>query len=258
MLTKTTFFKSPFILLVLVSGLTFSCQKPRDAEWRPSDWAQHLRDINIEAFNTEALRIFQDIQNADYHFGIIANLNMGDFFSLYGPHPYFSGAYPEATNLAINGAQYHYQSEKNLMFDPGVNPEALVDYFGADINLEIKIGAEKWRFQRYSPQIMKIAKVSPNHHINRWGTTITWDVDTNNQANMLRAVYTLRYANQRPKEGVTYIANNGSWSLDEIMDEDCYEVSLSISQRNTFAFTYRGKRYLFSLQSFDHHTYVVE
>jgi hypothetical protein len=217
-----------------------------------------LSTLNIDGFNAEDLRIFNDVQGIDYHYGIIANSNSGDLFSFYGSHPYFSGLYPEITTINLNGTSFIQDPEHPIMLNPSFDATTLEQFFGDQLDIEITLDNFTWSFQRYSPVIMQANKISSNSWIDRSGSSLTWEVDLNSPSDKVVVMYEKYDLNfSLYDSNMLVVDNTGSFNLNQILDSECEELSISILHGTTCSFNHKGKKYLFSIYSIDHHWYVV-
>lgn len=252
--------KKLLLFSTLLFTLSFSgCKKDQQAS-NPnplSDLDLWLSNLNVDGLNAEALRVFNDVQNIDYHYGIIANSNAGTLFSFYGPEPYFSGLFPEFTSISLNGINFTQDPENHIMLDPNFDASTLNQFFGAELNIEIAIGNDSWSFERYSPEILQAPKITTNSWIDST-STLTWNVDHNSPVQKVIIMYEKSNLNFSDYESdMLVVDNTGSFNLNQILDPECKELSISILQGNTCSFTHKNKKHLFSIYSIDHHKYAM-
>jgi len=251
--------KKLFFFLMLFVTLSFSgCKKEHDNPPNQlSALDRWLSNLNLDGLNPGALRIFNDVQNIDYHYGIIANSNGGSLYSFYGPHPYFSGLFPEVTSITLNGTPFTQDPENHIMLDPNFDASTLEAYFGDDVAIEIAIGNATWSFERYSPEIISGHPITANSWIDSTAT-LTWNVDPNAPAQKVVIMYeksNLNFSNY--ESDMLVVDNTGSFQLSQILDPECKELSISLLQGTTCSFNHNSKKYLFSIFSIDHHKFVT-
>lgn len=226
-----------------------------------------LRDLihNLSSsytLNDEGWRIFDDISDPDYSFGIIDNLNFGHFGTSQNFPIYLSGQTEPNITLTLN----------NQVFNPVQNGDwflrdnNLKNYYGTVVDIDISINGQHYQAQRYIPIPVQVQDLSQNNsiYIDRNGNNLTWNVDPLNAVEKI-ALYYILYNNDEYgssngaySNGVLLLDNNGSFDISSLLTEDATKrISFQVASGNTFSFQHNNLKYLFNIASVDHHEYLL-
>lgn len=212
--------------------------------------------------SAEDRRVYNDLLNPDYTFGIIDNLNFGHFGTSQNFPIYLSGQTESNVTLILNNQALNPRQNGDWF----LRDNQLKSYFGTDVDIDISIDGQNYQAMRYIPVPVQIQDLSKNSsiYIERTGNTLQWTVDPLSPVQKIALYYTL-YSNYEYgsgngaySNGILLLDNNGSYDLAPLLRENAAKrISFQVASGNTFSFQHGQSKYLFNIASVDHHEYLV-
>jgi len=251
-------------LLLSILFVSFGCKKENVPPTKKVISLQSLIRNPSSSYdlNDEGWRVFDDISDPDYTFGIIDNLNFGHF----GTNPnfpiYLSGLTKPNVTLTLNNRSFNPVQNGNWF----LRANDLKSYYGTVVDIDISINGQHYQAERYIPVPVQIQDLSQTRslYINRTGKSLNWNVDPLNAVGKIALYYNL-YRNEEfgstngvYDNGILLLDDNGSFDLTTLLSENATKrISFSVVTGNTFSFLHDNFKYLFNIVAIDHHEYLL-
>jgi hypothetical protein len=221
-----------------------------------------------EAANSEAKRIYNDMVDNDYTFGIIDNTNYGTYHPDLASHIMFSGKTEPSDDISVELNDETYSPKTNGQWlKTGI---VFKNYIGVTVNVKIKSGStllsENDIYVPSGHLASRLTLTSSEDpcknggEINRTGNTLNWTPDPANTSGYVLLKYSLCDIGDHNLDlDAEAVLDNGSYNIDHLLtNTSVKKIFFSLVSGNTSsAITPTGNKISFCIATFDHHTYYV-
>lgn len=222
--------------------------------------AREISSLELpENATEEMIRIFDDIENVDHVVSINANPNFGVYCSSCSSDIYLNGVTKTSDDVSIqiNDASYTPDAEGQFL----IYNSSWSGLFGTDVDIEIKSGnTSLLSTTMHVPEKCLVNQLGTNGIISRTGNTLTWESDPYNVAgHVILYYYLFGEDGSIISDDGQLIEDDGSFSIDDIISNtDVKSIYFQVSTGNTASTMVNSEKFLFMIQSIDHHRYTIQ
>ena len=210
--------------------------------------------------NAETKRIFEAVQDPKYSFGIIDNPGYGTFSTKSLQYDILmSGKTPANISITLNGVPYAAKAN-GQWFKQDIE---LKNYYGKNVAVRVN---NNLTFNMYVPKpalVRKLTTLDGTADINRTGNLLTWTRDPNSKTGKVVLYYELYDNAELGQKGmynnnIVLLDDNGSYNLDPIISNvKAKKIYFKMVSGNVVSFLINGEKYLFGIDTRDHHEYNI-